>query len=179
MLLASCNGNATGGPILTPTEPGTPETSQPKPPPTDGGAGVTGPAFGPLFIEQIPGSLNHSPDGTWWGYKQSKIARIGDTVFMFVIENDNYPSTESQFVLYKKLNDRPWEPGARHPTSRPGNIVVDSKGGLHALVFDPWTFWRTIRWAAWNTTISRTPTRAISPTIGTKRSLATTVIPRQ
>ena len=56
---------------------------------------------------------------------------------MFVIENDNDPSTESKFVLYKKLNDRPWEPVARHPTSRPGNIVVYSKGGLHAFVFDP------------------------------------------
>ncbi len=31
-------------------------------------------------LEKIPGSLNHSPDATWWGYNQSKIARYGDTV---------------------------------------------------------------------------------------------------
>ena len=110
--------------------PNPPPTTAPKEePPVPQAAG--------LFIEQIPGSLNHSPDATWWGYNQSKIARIGDIVFMFVVENDNDPSTESRFVIYKKEGEGGWQSGAVFPTSRPGNIVVDSKGGLHAFVFDP------------------------------------------
>jgi len=88
-------------------------------------------------LEKIPGSLNHSPDGTWWGYNQSKIARYGDTVFTYVVHNDNDSATESLMTLYKKVGEGPWEQGASMPCSVPGNILIDSKGGLHALVFDP------------------------------------------
>jgi len=88
-------------------------------------------------LEKIPGSLNHSPDATWWGYNQSKIARYGDTVFTYVVHNDNDPATKSLMTLYKKTGEDPWEQGASLPCSRPGNILIDSNGGLHALVFDP------------------------------------------
>ncbi len=88
-------------------------------------------------LEKIPGSFNHSPDGTWWGYNQSKVARYGDTVFTYVVRNDNDPATKSQMILYKKVGKGSWEEGASLPCSRPGNILIDSKGGLHALVFDP------------------------------------------
>jgi hypothetical protein len=88
-------------------------------------------------LEKIPGSLNHSPDSTWWGYNQSKIARYGDTVFTYVVHNDNDPATKSLMTLYKKVGEGPWEQGASMPCSRPGNILMDSIGGLHALVLNP------------------------------------------
>jgi hypothetical protein len=67
----------------------------------------------------------------------SKIARFGDTVYMHVVENDDNPATESWFVINRKRGDGDWEAGPRFPTSRPGNLVVDSTGALHAFVFDP------------------------------------------
>ena len=63
-------------------------------------------------LEKIPGSLNHSPDSTWWGYNQSKIARYGDTVFTYVVQNDNDPGTKTPMTLYKKVGEGPWEKGA-------------------------------------------------------------------
>jgi len=93
-------------------------------------------------LEKIPGSLNHSGEsgqsvGTWWGYNQSKIARYRDIVFTYVVHNDNDPGTESSMTLYKKVGEGPWEKGVSMPCSVPGNILIDSDGGLHALVFDP------------------------------------------
>lgn len=91
-----------------------------------------------IFVETIPGSAFHSPDGTWWGYNQSKIVRFGDTVFTYVIENtDESNQTLSNFVVYVKTGNAPWQRGASFLTSRPGNILVDSTGVLHAFVFLP------------------------------------------
>jgi hypothetical protein len=89
-----------------------------------------------VFSEKIPGSKNHSPDGTWWGYNQNKIVRFGNVVFMYVVHNDNDPKTPSKFTIYKKEGDSAWEKGADFPASRPGNILIDSKGVLHAFVFE-------------------------------------------
>jgi predicted esterase len=111
-------------------------TQTPEPTPTSAPSEIKGDSF-TYSLEKITGSLNHSPDGTWWGYNQSKIVRYGDTVFTYVIQNDNDPATESLMTLYKKVGEGPWEQGASMPCSRPGNILIDSKGGLHALVFDP------------------------------------------
>lgn len=91
-----------------------------------------------LFYEKIPGSKFHGPDGTWWGYNQSKIVRFGDIVFMYVIENqDDKNTTFSDLVVYKKMSNEPWKKGAMFKTSRPGNILIDSNGVLHAFVFEP------------------------------------------
>lgn len=91
-----------------------------------------------VFSERIPGSKFHGPDATWWGYNQSKIVRFKDTVFMYVIENlDDSNKTNSNFVIYKKDGNSNWTKGASLPTSRPGNILIDSKGVLHAFVFEP------------------------------------------
>ena len=87
-------------------------------------------------VERLPGSRNFSPDGTWWGYNMSKVVRRGDFVFTYVIENDDNPSTYSTFRLYVKEGDGPWTAGAGFNTTRPGNIVVDSNGALHAFVFE-------------------------------------------
>lgn len=91
-----------------------------------------------LFYEKIPGSKFHSPDGTWWGYNQNKISRFKDYVFTYVIENsDESDETISQFVIYAKSGDGEWQKGASFPTSRPGNILIDSQGVLHVFVFEP------------------------------------------
>lgn len=95
-------------------------------------------------IEQIPGSKNHSPNGTWWGYNQSKIVRFDNVVYMYVIDNQNIDinpnpnaSNPSKFVLYRKEGDNTWQKGASFNTSRPGNILVDSEGNVHLIVFEP------------------------------------------
>lgn len=91
-----------------------------------------------IFYEKIPGSKFHGPDATWWGYNQNKIVRFKQYVFMYTIDNiDDKNTTLSQFVIYKKEGDGSWEKGSSFPTSRPGNILIDSKGVLHAFIFEP------------------------------------------
>lgn len=91
-----------------------------------------------VFYEKIPGSKFHGPDATWWGYNQNKIVRFKNLVFMYVVENiDDKNTTLSDLVIYKKGGDGLWEKGASFKTSRPGNILIDSKGVLHAFVFEP------------------------------------------
>jgi hypothetical protein len=92
------------------------------------------PTFSPE--SKIKACKNHSPDGTWWGYNQSKIVRFGNTVYTYVIHNDDDPATPSKFTIYKKEGDEKWQKGVDFPTSRPGNILVDSTGVLHAFVFE-------------------------------------------
>ena len=91
-----------------------------------------------LLAEKIKGSRFHSPDATWWGYNQSKIVRFKNKVFTYYIDNDDDSNkTTSKFVILKKDGDNGWEQGAMFPTSRPGNLLIDSKGVLHAFVFEP------------------------------------------
>src|SRR3989339_599686 len=97
-----------------------------------------------VFSEQIPGSKNHGPNGTWWGYNQSKIVRYGSTVYMYVVENeniDNNPnpnaSNPSKIAIYRKEGEGAWQRGARFNTSRPGNSLMDSEGIVHLIVFEP------------------------------------------
>ena len=105
--------------------------------PTDVGDGPEqAPQTLSAVVEKLPGSQNFSPDGTWWGYNMSKVARRGDFVFTYVIENDDNPSTYSTFRIYVKEGDGPWTAGAGFNTTRPGNILVDSNGALHAFVFE-------------------------------------------
>ncbi len=97
-----------------------------------------------VFYEQIPGSKNHGPNGTWWGYNQSKIVRYENSVYMYVIENENIDSNPnpnasnpSKMAIYRKEGDGTWQKGARFNTSRPGNILIDSEGIVHLIVFEP------------------------------------------
>lgn len=91
-----------------------------------------------IFYEKIPGSKFHGPDATWWGYNQSKIVRFKDLVFMYVMDNkDSEIKTLSQLTLYKKQGDGVWTNGAKFLTSTPGNLLVDSKGGVHLFVIEP------------------------------------------
>src|SRR3989344_4991253 len=69
-----------------------------------------------IVIEEIPGSKFHSPDGTWWGYNQSKIVRFQDYVFSYYIDNqDSNSSTVSRLTLLKKRSDDAWQKGASFP----------------------------------------------------------------
>jgi len=88
------------------------------------------------LIDRLPGSLSFIPDGTWWGYNMSKIVRSGNRVFTYVIENDDNPSTHSTFRIHMKEGTREWTAGAGFATSRPGNLLMDSNGALHAFVFE-------------------------------------------
>lgn len=97
-----------------------------------------------LFFEEIPGSKNHGPNGTWWGYNQSKIVRHGNTVYMYVVENENIDTNPnpnannpSKIIIYRKEGDGAWQKGAKFNTSRPGNILIDSQGIVHLIVFEP------------------------------------------
>jgi len=97
-----------------------------------------------VTYEQIPGSKNHSPNGTWWGYNQSKIVRYGSSVYMYVIENTNIDSNPnpnalnpSKIAIYKKEGEGVWIKGNSFNTSRPGNILMDSQGIVHLIVFEP------------------------------------------
>lgn len=100
-----------------------------------------------VLAEKIPGSKFHSPDATWWGYNQSKIVRYKDKVFTYYINNgDDSNKTSSRFVVMKKDGDKPWEEGATFQTSRPGNLLIDSKGILHAFVFEPFDVVKNDSW---------------------------------
>lgn len=91
-----------------------------------------------VLVENIPGSKFHSPDATWWGYNQSKIVRYKDKVFSYYILNeDDSNKTSSKFVVMIKDGEKTWKEGASFTTSRPGNLLVDSKGVLHAFIFEP------------------------------------------
>lgn len=100
-----------------------------------------------ILAEKIRGSRFHSPDATWWGYNQSKIVRFKNLVFTYYIDNnDDSNKTSSRFVIMKKDGDNPWEEGAMFPTSRPGNLLIDSKGVLHAFVFEPYDVAKNDSW---------------------------------
>ena len=96
-----------------------------------------------VYIESIPGSKYHQQNGTWWGYNQQKIVRFENKVYMTVVENDNLvnglpnASNPSTVYLYCKTDNGPWVKGEGIPTSRPANILVDSKGTIHLIVFEP------------------------------------------
>ena len=92
-----------------------------------------------ILIEEVPKSPFHSPDGSWWGYNMQKVTRIGEHVFMYVVENkDSSNKTSSKLTIYKKSSAGNWQSGAGFTTSRPGNILADSEGVLHAFVFEPY-----------------------------------------
>lgn len=87
------------------------------------------------LVESMPNSTHHS-NATWWGYNMNKIVRHGSRVYTHVIDNDKAAGQPFDFVIYHKDGDGPWAAGASFPTSRPGNLLVDSEGVLHAFVFE-------------------------------------------
>lgn len=91
-----------------------------------------------ILFEKIPGSKYHNPDGTWWGINLNKIARFADKIFSYYIDNtDDSNKTTSNLVVLIKDGENEFKKGASFPTSRPGNILVDSYGVLHVFVYTP------------------------------------------
>ena len=88
-----------------------------------------------ILIESLP-SCRAQRNCEWWGYNQSKLVRFGDNVVTYVIDNSGAPGTPYNFTMYQKHGDGPWSAGASMPTSRPGNLVVDADGVVHAFVFE-------------------------------------------
>ncbi|MCA9582518.1 MAG: hypothetical protein KC416_12035, partial [Myxococcales bacterium] len=104
--------------------------------PSDGGLDAGSPAEDTTpFAEPIDGSTHHF-NATWWGYNMGKITRRGSRVYTYFVDNDKKAGDPFDFVIMMKEGDGTWQEGARLPTSRPGNILVDSKGRLHAFVFE-------------------------------------------
>jgi hypothetical protein len=91
-----------------------------------------------LVRVQVPSSTNQYPNSTWWGYNMSKIVRHGTNVYYGIIENDTGSSSQTaNFKIYKKPDAGSPVLVASHPTSRPGNVVIDASGKLHLFVFEP------------------------------------------
>jgi hypothetical protein len=85
----------------------------------------------------VPSSQTHGPNSTWWGYNMSKVVRHGDVVYFGVIENDTGVSSDlAEFNVYR-LKSGAFKKKVSVPASRPGNLLVDSDGGLHVIAFEP------------------------------------------
>jgi len=113
-----------------------------------------------VVFESVPYTSAHNkPDHTAWGINMRKIARIGDRVYSYYIDNRDYcqvtPSEPwipdcavtggtgwSHAQVLIKRADEPWAElaGLRAVTVRPGNLLVDPVSQcLHMFVFAPHT----------------------------------------
>lgn len=93
-----------------------------------------------LSYSALPSSQYHQPNSTWWGYNMSKIARYGSNVYYGIIQDDTGTSTSTaNFKIYKKPDNGSPILVASIPTSRPGNVLIDNTGRLHAIIFEPHT----------------------------------------
>jgi hypothetical protein len=90
-----------------------------------------------LTTEQLPSSNTHAPNSTWWGYNMSKIVRHGSNVYYGIIQDDSgLRNTNANFNIYKKPDGAEPVLVASLITSRPGNVLVDHLGRLHAIIFE-------------------------------------------
>ncbi len=93
-----------------------------------------------MTVTQLPSSTTHGPNSTWWGYNMSKIVRYGTNVYYGIIEDDTgIQNTNANFKIYKKSDGGAPALVASIPTSRPGNVLIDHLGRLHALMFEAHT----------------------------------------
>ena len=131
-LLASCTGQSQRKTEPDAADPEATEISK------DNGTGTDG-ATETLayFYEAIPGIDIAAQGATAWGYNQSKIVRRGDTIFTYIEEIPANHASPYKLWLYKKTGSAQWERGAGLDCGRPGNILIDSQGTLHAIVFEP------------------------------------------
>ena len=76
-------------------------------------------------------SVNHV-NGTWWGFNQSKIARIDEYVFTYYVDNSTQigdvanANNPNQMVFIMIDNSGKITEFDSKPTSRPGNVVADN-----------------------------------------------------
>jgi hypothetical protein len=90
-----------------------------------------------VLHDTLPSSHTHAPNSTWWGHQQGKVARHGDTVYVGIIENDvGDGRSAADYNLYEVSDLGVFLRGS-HPSSRPGNVLVDAEGTIHVLSFEP------------------------------------------
>jgi hypothetical protein len=69
-------------------------------------------------------------DGAWFGRHTNKIARYENTVFTYIMPNDE---DHRHIILYKRIDGQLWEKGISIPVSRPPDLILDSKGHVHVI----------------------------------------------
>ena len=85
----------------------------------------------------IVGSTYAHPNSTWWGYNMSKVVTFGDTTYVGVIRNDSDDGkVQGEFTVLKSVSGTEPVKIASFTASRPGNLLVDSVGMLHVIVFE-------------------------------------------
>ena len=94
-----------------------------------------------LAIQAVPTSMFQAPASTWWGHNMSKIVRDGEVVYIGVVEDDTVlqpgqPPATAMFNLYRSDGGAAFVKVASALTYRPGNVLVDSHGGIHMMVFE-------------------------------------------
>lgn len=93
-----------------------------------------------MTVTQLPSSTTQHPNSTWWGYNMSKIVRYGTNIYYGIIEDDTgAQNTNGNFKIYKKPDGGSPVLVASISTSRPGNVLIDHLGQLHAIMFQAHT----------------------------------------
>ena len=92
----------------------------------------------PLYKQYTVGNRdNLLENGSWWGEHITKIVHKGDKAFTVVIDNILSPRTA---VLYEKKDNEEWVEGQSFVFTRFPNIIIDSKGYIHVIGFEPFNY---------------------------------------
>lgn len=91
-----------------------------------------------LYKQYTVGNRNNSQEsGSWWGENITKIVHKGGKAFTAVIDDVLSPRTA---VLYEKKDNEEWVEGQSFVFSRFPNILIDLKGYVHVIGFEPFNF---------------------------------------
>jgi hypothetical protein len=79
------------------------------------------------------------PNYSWWGYNMSKAARHQETVYFGLLKAnaDGNTDVDMNFDVYKVNSGGTPERVVRLKSNRAGNVLVDSSGALHVIVYEP------------------------------------------
>ena len=91
-----------------------------------------------LYKQYTVGNRNNlQENGSWWGENITKIVHKGGKAFTAVIDDVLSPRTA---VLYEKKDNEEWVEGQSFVFSRFPNIIIDSKGYVHVIGFEPFNY---------------------------------------
>lgn len=91
-----------------------------------------------LFKQYTVGNRNNlQANGSWWGENITKIVHKGGKAYTAVIDDALSPRT---VVLYEKKDNEEWIEGQSFVFSRFPNILIDVKGFIHVIGFEPFNF---------------------------------------
>lgn len=91
-----------------------------------------------LYKQYTIGNRDNSQEsGSLWGENITKIVHKGDKAFTVIIDNILFPRTA---VLYEKKDNEEWVEGQSFVFSRFPNIIIDSKGYIHVIGFEPFNY---------------------------------------